>query len=75
MSNNDLMTAEENTLAAAQGWSLGHVYDLETSRWRVMVLGMPSAEATGQAVVNRARMGDTLAQKALSLIMKSNQKG
>lgn len=73
MSNNDLMTAEEDKLAAAQGWSLGHVYDLETSKWRVMVLGMPSAEATGRAVVGRARMGDALAQKALSLIMKSNQ--
>ena len=69
----DLMTADEDKIAALQGCSLEHVYDLETDKWRVMVLGLPSAEATGQAVVNRARMGDTLAQKALSLIMKSNQ--
>jgi hypothetical protein len=70
---NDLMTPDEDKAAALQGWSLEHVYDMEADRWRVMVLGMPSAEAAGEAVVNRARMGDTLAQKALSLIMKSNQ--
>lgn len=70
---NDLMTPDEDKAAALQGWSLEHVYDMEADRWRVMVLGQPSAEAAGEAVVSRARMGDTLAQKALGLIMKSNQ--
>lgn len=38
-----------------------------------MVLGMPSAEAAGQRVIASARMGNTLAQKALSLVMSSNK--
>lgn len=69
----DLLTIEEDAAAAAQGWTLNHVYDLEAARWRVMTLGSPHAEAAGQFVVNRARMGDALAQKALGLVMNSNQ--
>ena len=69
----DLLTIEEDKEAAAQGWSLAHVYDLATARWRVMVLGMPSAEAVGQQVVALARMGNPVAQKALGLVMKSNK--
>ena len=72
MSKTDLLTIEEARAAAAQGWSLGHVYDLATRRWRVMVLGMPSAEAVSQHVVHLARNGQPLALKALSLVMKSN---
>ncbi len=71
----DLLTIEEDKAAAAQGWQLCHVWDLETCKNRVMVLASPSAEAAGQFVVNQARMGNALAQKALSLIMQSNQKG
>lgn len=69
----DLLTIEEDAVAAVQGWSLAHVYDLETKRWRIMTLGSPHAEAAGQFVVNRARSGDALAQKALGLVMNSNQ--
>lgn len=73
MSIKDLLTVEEAKQAAAQGWSLAHVYDLTTARWRVMVLGMPSAEAMGQQVVALARMGNPTAQKALALVMNSNK--
>lgn len=73
MSNAELLTILESAEAATQGWSLHHVYDLETSRWRVMVLGMPSAEVAGQRVIAAARMGSPLAQKALSLVMNSNK--
>ena len=73
MSNLALLSDLETAEAAAQGWSLGHVYDLATARWRVMVLGSPSAEAAGQQVVALARMGNPVAQKALGLVMKSNK--
>ena len=73
MSKKDLLTVEETKTAAAQGWSLGHVYDLATRRWRVMVLGSPSAEAVSQHVIHLARNGEPVALKALGLVMKSNQ--
>lgn len=73
MSKNDLLTKEEDAIAAANGWSLCHVYDLESSKWRVQVYGMPSSEAAGQAVVGRARMGDALCIKALRLVQASHQ--
>ena len=69
----DLLTIEEAKQAAAQGSSLEHVYDLSTARWRVMVLGFPSAEAVGQQVIALARMGNPIAQKALGLVMNSNK--
>ena len=72
MSKSDLLTVEEAKAAASQGWSLGHVYDLATQRWRVMVLGSPSAEVVSQHVVHLARNGQPLALKALGLVMKSN---
>ena len=70
-----MLTPLETADAQAQGWSLNHVYDLATEKWRVMVLGMPSAELAGQFVVNQARMGNPLAQKALRFVMESNQRG
>ena len=73
MSKVELLTILETAEAAAQGWSLNHVYDLETSRWRVMVLGMPSAEVASQRVIAAARVGNQLAQKTLSLVMNSNK--
>lgn len=73
MSNLVLLSDLEAAQAAAQGWSLGHVYDLDTAQWRVQVLGSPSAAACTEAVVGMARMGDPLAQKALSLVMNSNK--
>jgi len=73
MSKNALLTIEEQAMAAGQGWWLSHVFDLASDKWRVMVLGIPSAEAAGQMVVARARSGDALCQKALGLVMNSYQ--
>jgi len=36
--------------------------------WRVMILGNPNAETAGTYVINQARAGNGLAQKALQLI-------
>lgn len=69
MSTADLLTVEETAQAAAQGWGLHHVYDLDTKLWRVMVLASPSAEAGSQFVVAQAKAGSPLAQKALRLVM------
>ena len=68
-----MLTPEETVLAQTQGWSLSHVYDLATSKWRVQVYGMPSSEKAGQFVVGRARMGDALCIKALRLVQASHQ--
>jgi len=38
-----------------------------------MILGSPSVDDTCARVVQQARAGDPLAQKALSLVMRSNK--
>lgn len=75
MSKIDLLTIEEAAQAAQQGWLLSHVYDLTLKRWRVMALPIDgkSATAIGTALVGQARGGNALAQKALGIVMKSNQ--
>ena len=75
MSKIDLLTIEETAQAAQQGWLLSHVYDLAPKRWRVMVLPLDgkSAAAMSTALIGQARGGNTLAQKALGIVMKSNQ--
>lgn len=65
----DLLTPEEDTAAAAAGWGVFDVYDLQAGKWRVMVLGAPHAEAASRRAVDQARMGSQLAQKALGLVM------
>ena len=69
----DLLSKEEDVVAASQGWQLSHVYDLEVNAWRVMVLGMPSAVAASLSVVERARNGSPLALKALRTVMNSSK--
>ena len=61
----DLMTPEEDKAAAAQGWALCHVYELEAQKWVVRVL--PAGAAS--VVVNLAKEGNSLAVKALRLVM------
>lgn len=73
MSNLVLLSDLETAEAAAQGWSLGHVYDLDTAKWQVRVLGEPSADLALNAVISLAKAGSPTAQKALSIVMKSNQ--
>ncbi len=50
-----------------------HVYDLTKQRWALQIFGVPSAERAGQLVIQLARTGDALAQKALRLIMAEHQ--
>jgi len=33
MSKSELLTQQETMMAAAQGWSLCHVYDLASNKW------------------------------------------
>ena len=72
----DLFTVEENKEAAKQGWGLSHVFDLATDKWRAQIITLnplwPHCEAASTHVINQARMGGALAQKALSLVVKSN---
>ena len=75
MSKSELLTQQETMMAAAQGWSLCHVYDLDSNKWRLQIWGMPSSEMIGQRVVAMARAGDGLATKALRLVMSSQQQG
>jgi hypothetical protein len=66
---NDLLTIEEDKQAAAQGWGVHHVYDLDTKQWGIRIL---PAEAATQ-VVNMARAGQALSLKAIRLM--TNYKG
>ncbi len=68
-----MLTKDEEARAASQGWSLCHVYDLTKQRWALQIFGVPSAERAGQLVIQLARTGDALAQKALRLIMAEHQ--
>jgi hypothetical protein len=69
----DLLSIEEDKLAAAQGWGVFYVYDLSIAKYSVRILALslphPHSEAAGIFVVGRARFGDPLAQKALKLLM------
>jgi hypothetical protein len=65
----DLLTPEEDVAASAAGWGVYDVYDMKAGKWRVMVLGEPHAEAASRRVVEQARHGSKLAQKALALVM------
>ena len=69
----ELLNVEEAAAAASQGWSLEHIYDLASSRWRVVVYAMPDCEKAGQFVVAQARMGNAVALKALRLVQASHQ--
>jgi hypothetical protein len=68
-----LLTVEEDAIAAAQGWSLCHIYDLATEKWRVQVYALPNCEQAGAFVVNQARMGNAICIKALRLVQASHQ--
>lgn len=73
MSLKELLTPDEVSKAAMQGWSLCHVFDLESSKWRVQIYGAPRCDLAGQLVVGQARMGDALCIKALRLVQASHQ--
>ncbi len=77
MSNYDLLTPEENKIAATQGWSLEHVYDLALQRTRIQILphwaktGFKNAYDAGMFVVAHAKMLNPLHLKALRLLKKA----
>jgi hypothetical protein len=60
----DLLTIEEDKVAAAQGWGLHHVYDMAVDQWVIRIL---PAQAT-EAVINLARANHPLPLKALRLM-------
>lgn len=60
----DLLSVEEDKAAAAQGWGIHHVYELEAQKWVVRVLPVEAAPV----VVNLAKAGDRLALKALRIL-------
>lgn len=72
----DLLTTEEDKAAAALGWTVQYVFDLERGRWTVQILPKDFAppfdrtDLVTSMVVGMARQGDKLSIKALRLIAK-----
>lgn len=70
----DLLTVEEDEVAASLGWVVQYVFDLRRDRWTVQILpaqfGPPfdQADQVGALVVGMARQGNALSVKALRLV-------
>jgi hypothetical protein len=76
LSMHDLLTDEETTHAAAQGWLLSWVYDLRTRRLTADILPVTPGQGTQAAiqfVVNKAKQRDAVALRALQLVTSSRQ--
>ena len=73
----DLLTPDENRHAAACGWQLNTVYDMNRKRWALEVMPCDhpktSAHHTQVRVVGLARAGDAVAMRALQLVVRSYQ--
>ena len=73
----DLLTTSEAEHAAVHGWELCPVYDLGKSRWALEILPTDhpnsSAVSAQMAVYSLAQHGDTVAIKALQLVVRSHQ--
>lgn len=75
------MTEPEIQMAKAMGWGLFPVYDLTTTRTRLMILPTPfpetgkSAWAAQKAVEQMAAQGNSLCRKAVHLMAQSNMQG
>ena len=73
----DLLSVEEDRVAANHGWQLCLVYDLATSRWLNQVLPydvrFTGAAHASAAVIEQAKSGSALALKALRLVMQGHQ--
>ena len=70
------LTKEERAEAAAQGWGLFQIYDLDKCRWHMNVLplsfgGHTAAQAQG-LVINQARARHPLSMRALRLMSQYN---
>jgi hypothetical protein len=60
----DLLTKDEDKVAADLGWGLYHVYDANVSQWIIRILPADAAEK----VVGMARANNPVAIKALRLM-------
>jgi hypothetical protein len=71
-----MLLDHEITSARSQGWLLTDVFDARTKRTRPEILPITftppfgSARAATGWVIQRAKNGDTLAQKALQIVMQ-----
>lgn len=71
------LTKEERAEAAAQGWGLFHIYDMEKSKWHMNVLPLSfgphtSAMKVQGYVIAQARARHPLCVKALQLMAQYN---
>lgn len=66
----DLLTIEEDKVAAAQGWGVYHIYDMAVDQWAVRVLPVTAQPN----IIILAKQGNSLAVKALRLVMHGPQK-
>ncbi|WP_087746378.1 MULTISPECIES: hypothetical protein [unclassified Acidovorax] len=73
----DLLTNQESAHAAALGWNLCPVYDMDKARWALEALPTDhpasSAVAAQARIYNLALSGDAVAVKTLQLIVRSHQ--
>ncbi len=72
----DLLSIEEDTRAAAQGWCIEYVFDCKSDRLNVVILPinfvkpLHNSYAAAALVVSQARDGNALAVKALRLLQR-----
>lgn len=75
-----MLTPLEAREAAALGWQLCEVYDLEIARPRLMVLPLDfvrpgvNSQTAQDAVIRMAKSGNQLAIRTLTLIAQYNMK-
>lgn len=73
------LTPEEASLAAAQGWQLCEVYDLTKRKCLLEIIPVDFQRASQHqvlaALTSRAKSGDALAIKAMTLVARSNLYG
>lgn len=77
MSKIDQLQDHEIKTAAQQGWVLCEVYDTGRVRRQIhptaFTAPFTNVEKTTRWVIDRARGGDTLALRALRMLMKENK--
>ena len=75
----DLLSDTESTQARAQGWDVFRVFDTKKKKWSAVAMplnfssAIPNVVAMNQELYNRARRGDSLATRALTLIARSSK--
>jgi len=74
----DLLSIEEDDIAASHGWRLAPVYDLRLKRWRDSIISTGdgrhnNAEAATRHVIGMARQQIPLALKAIRLVTQGKK--